>query len=62
MLLQLAGVGGESHDADHKDFIDLLSWSWGMVSPTDLSTGQPFAKAKVDNFKVVKRADPVRPF
>jgi type VI secretion system secreted protein Hcp len=57
MLLQLAGVVGESHDADHKEFIDLVSWSWGMLSPTDVSTGQPYAKAKIDNFKIVKRAD-----
>ncbi len=57
MLLQLAGVVGESHDAEHKEFIDVVSWSWGMTSPTDVSTGQPFAKAKVDNFKIVKRAD-----
>jgi type VI secretion system secreted protein Hcp len=57
MLLQLAGVVGESHDADHKEFIDLVSWSWGMLSPTDVSTGQPYAKAKVENFTIVKRAD-----
>ena len=57
MLLQLAGVVGESHDADHKEFIDVVSWSWGMLSPTDVATGQPHAKAKVDNFKIVKRAD-----
>jgi type VI secretion system secreted protein Hcp len=57
MLLQLAGVVGESHDADLKEYIDIVSWSWGMLSPTDASSGQPFAKAKVDNFTIVKRAD-----
>ena len=57
MLLQLAGVTGESSDAKHKDFIDLVSWSWDMLSPTNVSTGQPYAKVKVDDFKIVKRAD-----
>jgi type VI secretion system secreted protein Hcp len=57
MLLQLAGVIGESSDAAHKEFIDVLSWSWGMVSPTDVSTGHASAKAKVEDFKIVKRAD-----
>jgi type VI secretion system secreted protein Hcp len=57
MLLQLAGVTGESADASHKDFIDLVSWSWGMVSPTDASTGHAHGKARVEDFKIVKRAD-----
>jgi len=57
MLLQLAGVVGESHDADHKEFIDVVSWSWGMLAPTDTSTGHARGQTKVDNFKIVKRAD-----
>jgi type VI secretion system secreted protein Hcp len=57
MLLQLAGVTGESSDAKHKDFIDLVSWSWSMLSPTDVSTGHPHAKTKIEHFKIVKRAD-----
>lgn len=57
MLLQLAGVVGESSDAKHKEFIDVSSWSWGMLSPTDVSTGHAFAKAKVEDFRIVKRAD-----
>jgi len=57
MLLQLAGVVGESADAKHKEFIDLVSWSWGMLSPTDVSTGHAYAKMKIEDFKIVKRAD-----
>jgi type VI secretion system secreted protein Hcp len=57
MLLKLDGVTGESLDAQHKDFIDLVSWSWGMLSPTDVSTGYQTAKTKVDEFKIVKRVD-----
>src|SRR5262245_46152112 len=57
MLLQLAGVTGESSDVKHKDFIDLVSWSWGMLSPTDVSTGHAYAKMKIEHFKIIKRAD-----
>jgi len=57
MLLQLAGIQGESLDAEHKDHIDVVAWSWGMVSPTNMSTGQPYAKVQVNDFKIVKRAD-----
>jgi type VI secretion system secreted protein Hcp len=57
MLLQLQGVTGESSDAKHKDFIELESWSWSMLSPTDVSTGHAHAKVKIEHFKIVKRAD-----
>lgn len=57
MLLQLAGVIGESSDSKNKEYIDVGSWSWGMVSPTDVSTGHAAAKTKVEDFRVVKRAD-----
>jgi type VI secretion system secreted protein Hcp len=57
MLLQLAGVTGESSDVKHKDFIDLVSWSWDMSSPTSVSTGQPYAKTKIEDFRIVKRTD-----
>lgn len=57
MLLQLAGVTGESSDVKHKDFIELMSWSWGMLSPTDVSTGHAHAKMKIEHFKIIKRAD-----
>jgi type VI secretion system secreted protein Hcp len=57
MLLKLDGVTGESSDAKHKEFIDLTSWSWGMMSPTDASTGSAIAKARIEDFKIIKKAD-----
>jgi type VI secretion system secreted protein Hcp len=57
MLLQLAGVQGESRDAKLKDHIDLVSWTWGMMSPRDVSTGHASAKVKIEDFTIVKRAD-----
>jgi type VI secretion system secreted protein Hcp len=57
----LAGVTGESSDAKLKDHIDLVSWSWDISSPTDMSTGHARGKAKIDDFKIVKRADKASP-
>jgi type VI secretion system secreted protein Hcp len=57
MLLQLAGVTGESGDVKHKDFIDLVSWSWDMSSPTTPVSPGGHAKTKIEDFKIVKRAD-----
>ena len=48
MLLQLAGVVGESSDTKHKEFIELTSWSWGMLAPDYLSTGHVAGKASED--------------
>ena len=55
---QKAGkINGESEDSSHKDEIDVLSWSWGMVSPTDLATGQAARKYSVQAVNVTKRVD-----
>lgn len=32
MFLQIAGITGESTDAEHRDEIDVLSWSWGATN------------------------------
>jgi type VI secretion system secreted protein Hcp len=55
---QKAGkINGESEDSSHKDEIDVLSWSWGMVSPTDLATGQAARKYSAQALSVTKRVD-----
>ena len=55
---QKAGkINGESEDSGHKDEIDVLSWSWGMVSPTDLATGQAARKYSAQALTVTKRVD-----
>jgi len=55
---QKAGkINGESEDSSHKDEIDVLSWSWGMVSPTDLATGQASGKYSAQAVNVTKRVD-----
>lgn len=32
MFLKIDGIDGESKDADHDKWIDVLSWSWGETS------------------------------
>ena len=41
MFLKLAGIAGESQDAQHKGEIDILGWSWGVAE------AQPAAGAGV---------------
>lgn len=55
---QKAGnINGESEDSSHKDEIDVVSWSWGMVSPMDLATGQATGKYSAQTLNVTKRVD-----
>jgi type VI secretion system secreted protein Hcp len=46
---------------DNKGAIDVVSWSWGMQSPSDVVTGNPVGRVKVSNLKVVKNVDKSSP-
>ncbi len=39
MFLKLAGIAGESQDAQHKGEIDILGWSWGVAEAQATSGG-----------------------
>jgi type VI secretion system secreted protein Hcp len=56
MFLKMAGVTGEAGDEDHKGEIEVVSWSWGMESPTSI-TGQAKGKARLTELTVIKRVD-----
>jgi type VI secretion system secreted protein Hcp len=60
MFLKIQGVTGEANDADHKGEIQIISWSWGMQSPTALG-GQATGKATLTELKIVKRVDQASP-
>jgi len=45
MFLKLAGIAGESQDAQHKGEIDILGWSWG-VAETQATAGGGAAAGK----------------
>jgi type VI secretion system secreted protein Hcp len=44
--MKLDGVTGESTHKDHKDEIDILSWSWGVSNQSSVSAGSGSGKGK----------------
>lgn len=40
MFLKLDGIDGESMDDQHKDWIEIESWSWSVDNPTSFAVGQ----------------------
>jgi len=54
-------VKGESSDKAHPDQIEVLSWRWGVDSPTDAATGDPTGRRTYATLSVVKRVDRATP-
>ena len=50
-------IKGESQDTQHKDEIDVLSWSWGMQGKPSLGGGAASGKASMHDLKITKRVD-----
>jgi type VI secretion system secreted protein Hcp len=46
-FLEITGINGESHDAKHKDQIELESWSWGATNSGSHATGGGGGAGKV---------------
>ena len=46
-FLQITGIAGESKEAKHKDWIDVLSWSFGESNPVSPATGGGAGAGKV---------------
>jgi type VI secretion system secreted protein Hcp len=59
MFLQLDPIKGESMDKDHKDQIDVLSWSWGMAQSgtTHLASGGGAGKVSVQDLSFTHYVD-----
>jgi type VI secretion system secreted protein Hcp len=62
MFLMIKGathgvIKGESHDSQHKDEIEILSWSWGMQGKASLGGGTATGKATIGDLKFTKRVD-----
>jgi type VI secretion system secreted protein Hcp len=57
--LKLEGIKGESQDKDHKDEIELLSWSWGVTQAGTMhaGTGGGGSKASFQDLSFTKQAD-----
>jgi len=50
-------IKGECTTADHVDAISVFSWNWGVVQPTDSSTGLASRKRSYKNLVVCKGVD-----
>jgi type VI secretion system secreted protein Hcp len=50
-------IKGESPDTQHKDEIEVLSWSWGMQAKPSIGGGSATGKATINDLKIVKRVD-----
>jgi type VI secretion system secreted protein Hcp len=64
-FLKIDGVPGESTDDKHKDWIEVLSYSWGesqMASATASSAGgATTGRADFQDFSIVKQLDKASP-
>ena len=63
MFLKVQDHPGESEDTDHKAWIDVLSWSWGMSQSanTPMGGGGGTCQASVQDLAVVKFVDKSTP-
>ncbi|HGM6861647.1 Hcp family type VI secretion system effector [Serratia rubidaea] len=47
-FLKVEGVTGESHDSNHKNWIDVLSFTWGASQPGNMAVGGGGGTGKVN--------------
>jgi type VI secretion system secreted protein Hcp len=60
MFIKFDSVKGECEDANHKDWIELLSWNHGFsqpASPVRSSTGSTIERANHSNLSITKYID-----
>jgi type VI secretion system secreted protein Hcp len=57
MFLKMHGVTGEASDAEHKNEIEVSSWSWGMQASASVADSRAAGKAKLSELHIVKRID-----
>ncbi|ARP93607.1 Hcp1 family type VI secretion system effector [Bordetella genomosp. 13] len=63
MFMKIEGASGESKDSNHKDWTDIVSFSWGATQPATMATGggQGAGKASFNDLHVVARIDKAAP-
>ena len=62
-FLKLDGIQGESDDANHKNDIQIMSWSWGasQVSSVAGTGGSGAGKADLSDFSIMTNFDKATP-
>ncbi|MEI2415191.1 type VI secretion system tube protein Hcp [Orrella sp. JC864] len=63
MYMKIDGANGESKDANHKDWTDIQSFSWGATQPGNMAMGGGggTGKASFNDLHVVARIDKAAP-
>ncbi len=63
MFMRIEGVNGESRDANHKNWTDVKSFSWGAEQPGSMHTGGGGGTGKVNfnDLKVTTAIDKAAP-
>jgi len=63
MFMKIDGASGESKDSNHKDWTDILSFSWGATQPGTMATGGGggSGKASFNDLSVVALIDKASP-
>jgi type VI secretion system secreted protein Hcp len=65
MFLKIKTIDGESTDEKHKDWIEILSFNWGLSQPTSGSSSSGGARsaerANHSNFTIMKTMDKATP-
>jgi len=63
MYLKIEGVDGESKDSAHKNWIDVLNWSWGITQSgsAHVGGGAGSGKANVHDLTITKYVDKSSP-
>jgi type VI secretion system secreted protein Hcp len=59
MFLKIGDINGESRDRSHKDWVDVLAWSWGMSNSgsAQLPGGAGGGKANVQDLSYTSYLD-----
>jgi type VI secretion system secreted protein Hcp len=65
IYLKIEGIEGESTDSKHKDWIEVMSFSWGASNPVSASVsgsgGFSAGRVSIGDFNVMKMADKASP-
>lgn len=63
MFMKIDGASGESKDANHKNWTDIISFSWGATQPGNMASGGGLGagKASFNDLHVVARIDKAAP-
>src|SRR3546814_19721681 len=63
MFMKIDGANGESKDSNHKNWSDIVSFSWGATQPGNMASGGGLGagKASFNDLPVVARTDKAAP-